>query len=64
MWLGVRDVSLGSLLVLLGVPMEHAAAAAAFDRVLITVPILVGGVIATRILGGEITEMMQTNKKL
>ena len=62
MGLGVRDVSLASLLVMLGVPVEHAAAAAAFDRVLITVPILVGGIIATRIIGGEIAEVMHTNK--
>ena len=44
--------------------MEHAAAAAAFDRVLITVPILVGGVFATRILGGEIASIMATNEKI
>ena len=62
MGLGVRDVSLASLLVILGVPVEHAAAAAVFDRVLTTVPILVGGIIATRIIGGEIAEVVHTNK--
>ncbi|WP_028580974.1 lysylphosphatidylglycerol synthase transmembrane domain-containing protein [Desulfogranum japonicum] len=54
MGLGVRDLSLTSLLVMLGIPMEHAAAAAAIDRVLTTLPFLIGGVIATNVLGKDV----------
>ena len=57
MGLGVRDVSLASLLVMLGVPLEHAAAASAIDRVLITLPFLIGGVIATNVLGKDVLKL-------
>ena len=52
MGLGVRDISLGSLLVFLGMPVESAAAAAAIDRILISSPCLIGGVIAASRLRG------------
>jgi len=51
MGLGIRDASLVSLLILIGVPGASAAAAAALDRVIMTIPYLVGGVIATHVLG-------------
>lgn len=51
MGLGVRDASLVSLLVLSGLPGSFAAAAAAMDRVIMTLPYLVGSVIATHIIG-------------
>lgn len=55
MGLGVRDISLGSLLVFLGMPLEAAAAAAAIDRILISSPYLPGGVIAAYILASSET---------
>ena len=60
MGFGVRDVSLGSLLVALGVPLSYASAAAAIDRVLITLPYLIGGVFATHILGQDILQVKNT----
>jgi uncharacterized membrane protein YbhN (UPF0104 family) len=57
MGLGVRDVSLTSFLVMLGIPMEHAAAVAAIYRVLTTLPFLIGGVIATHALGKQVISL-------
>jgi uncharacterized membrane protein YbhN (UPF0104 family) len=54
MGLGVRDVSLGSLLVFLGMPVESAAAAAAIDRILISSPCLAGGIIAVYVMGSGV----------
>lgn len=51
MGLGVRDASLASLLLLIGIPGTYAAAGAALDRVIMTIPYLIGGVIATHVLG-------------
>ena len=56
MGLGVRDVGLGSLLVLLGCPVSIAVWAAATDRILISLPHLVGGVVATQTLGRDVLE--------
>lgn len=54
MGLGVRDASLVSLLVLAGVPSSVAIAAAAIDRVIISIPYLFGGIIATHLLSKKI----------
>lgn len=51
MGLGIRDASLASLLMLIGIPATHAAAGAAIDRLIMTIPYLVGGVVATHLLG-------------
>lgn len=51
MGLGVRDISLASLLLLLGVPAEITVAVTAMDRFFIMFPYLVGGVLATGVLG-------------
>ena len=56
MGLGVRDVSLVSMLLMLGVSGPHAIAAAAIDRILMTVPYLAGGLIATHFLGKQAVE--------
>ena len=56
MGLGIRDVSLVSMLVMLGVSGPHAIAAAAIDRIIMTVPYLAGGVIATHLLGRQAVE--------
>lgn len=50
MGLGVRDASLGSLLIIIGVLSSQAIAAAAIDRLILTIPYLIGGVIATHLL--------------
>ncbi len=54
MGLGVRDISLGSLLVFLGMPLESAAAAAAIDRILISSPYLLGGIVAAYVMGSGV----------
>lgn len=54
MGLGFRDVSMASLLVMLGVPLDYAATVVAIDRVLITLPYLIGSIIGIRILGKSI----------
>ncbi len=54
MGLGVRDISLGTLLVFLGIPVESAAAAAAIDRILISSPCLFGGIIAVYVMGSGV----------
>ncbi|MGD9730974.1 MAG: lysylphosphatidylglycerol synthase domain-containing protein [Desulfamplus sp.] len=51
MGLGVRDASLASLLFMIGIPLTHAAAGAAIDRIIMIIPYLVGGVIASHLLG-------------
>jgi uncharacterized membrane protein YbhN (UPF0104 family) len=51
MGLGVRDASLASLLLVMGISGTSAAAGAALDRVIMTIPYLVGGVLATHVLG-------------
>jgi len=56
MGLGIRDVSLVSMLVMLGASGSHAIAAAAIDRIIMTVPYLAGGVIATHLLGKQAVE--------
>ena len=56
MGLGIRDASLVSMLVMLGVSAPHAIAAAAIDRIIMTVPYLVGGFIATHLLGKQVVE--------
>jgi len=56
MGLGVRDASLSSFLVLAGVPLPQAIAAASLDRIVITLPYLVGGVVASRMLGRSILD--------
>jgi uncharacterized membrane protein YbhN (UPF0104 family) len=50
MGLGVRDLSLAGLLVLGGVPVEASLSAAAFDRLLMTLPYLTGGVLSIPLL--------------
>lgn len=57
MGLGVRDVSLASLLVSLGIPLAPAVAATAIDRILISVPFLIGGVMATHVLGRDVLNL-------
>ncbi|MDY6973420.1 MAG: lysylphosphatidylglycerol synthase transmembrane domain-containing protein [Thermodesulfobacteriota bacterium] len=57
MGLGIRDVSLGSLLVFLGIPLAPAAAAAAIDRILISMPYLIGGGVATHVLGRDVLNL-------
>ncbi len=52
MGLGARELSLVSLLALLGVAATVAGTAVVIDRLLMTVPLLTGGVVATRVLGG------------
>lgn len=56
MGLGIRDASLAALLVIISVPSTHAVVAAAIDRVIMTTPYLVGGVIATHILGKKLLQ--------
>jgi uncharacterized membrane protein YbhN (UPF0104 family) len=56
MGLGIRDASLVSMLIMLGVSAPHAIAAAAIDRIIMTVPNLVGGFIATHLLGRQVVE--------
>lgn len=56
MGLGVRDVSLASMLLILNVPLELSAAVVAIDRVLTILPILTGGVFATHFLGLKVIE--------
>lgn len=56
MGLGIRDLSLVSMLVLLGVSGPHAVAAAAVDRIVMTIPYLVGGLLATHLLGKRVLE--------
>ena len=57
MGLGIRDVSLASLIVMLGVPVVPAVTAATIERIVITVPYFVGGVIATHILGKNVINL-------
>lgn len=57
MGLGTRDVSLVSLLVLIGVSTPQAVAAAAIDRVIIVAPYLVGGTVATHLLGRNLLNL-------
>lgn len=54
MGLGVRDASLASLLILVGVSNTLAIAVSALDRVFMTVPYLIGGILATHILGKKL----------
>ncbi len=54
MGVGVRDVSLVSMLVLLGISGPYAIAAAAVDRIIMTVPYLGGGMIAAHLLGRQV----------
>ncbi|KPA11376.1 membrane protein [Candidatus Magnetomorum sp. HK-1] len=51
MGLGVRDISLGGLLVFLGIPLTSAAVVTTIDRILLTIVYLVGSLIATHIFG-------------
>ena len=51
MGLGVRDVSLTSLLVLLNVPTPVAITVSAIDRIVMITPFLLGGALATHQLG-------------
>jgi len=60
MGLGVRDASLASLLFIIGIPAIYATAAAAIDRVIMTIPYLIGGVIATRVLGQRLLVIEQS----
>lgn len=53
MGLGIRDASLASLLVLIGVPLPFAIAGATLDRLVMTLPYLVGGIWATHTLGKQ-----------
>lgn len=56
MGLGVKDVSLVGLLVILGVSAAQSAAAAFLDRLIMTVPLLMGGVFAVHHLGRRVLE--------
>lgn len=51
MGLGTRDASLAALLTWAGVPLPLAVAAASIDRILITLPYLLGGLTAGWVLG-------------
>jgi uncharacterized protein (TIRG00374 family) len=54
MGLGIRDASLAALLVVISVPAKHAMVVAAIDRIIMTGPYLVGGVIATHFFGKKL----------
>ena len=56
MGLGVRDVSLASLILLLGAPGAAAAACVIIDRALTIAPYLAGGVIAAHVLGPDLLD--------
>jgi len=56
MGLGVYDLSLGSMLAMLGAPVPNVAAAIAIDRFISIAPYLVGGVIATHVLGKDVID--------
>ena len=54
MRLGIRDASFSALLVVISVPAKHAMVVAAIDRIIMTGPYLVGGVIATHFFGKKL----------
>ncbi|MBF0450562.1 MAG: flippase-like domain-containing protein [Candidatus Magnetomorum sp.] len=54
MGLGIRDASLGSLLVFLGIPLVAAIAVTAMDRIIISVVYLSGSIIGTHVLGRDL----------
>lgn len=64
MGIGVRDASLASLLFIIGIPAIYATAAAAIDRVIMIVPYLIGGVIATRVLGQRLLVTEQSTSHI
>jgi len=64
MGLGVRDVSLVSLLVFLGVPLAPATAAALIERFLITLNYLLNGLISVNILGREIIDSIRREQSV
>ena len=59
MGLGVRDVSLGSLLVLLSIPLSLSVSVITIDRIIISVIYLIGSVIATHILGKNMLNLKE-----
>ena len=63
MGLGVYDISLGSILAMLGAPIENVAAALAIDRFISIMPYLIGGVIATNVLGRDVLGISNDSKE-